>query len=98
MRSGRARSVSNDHSLTGIALARLDSREHLGESGMPNTDSTEQDLLNAQVAKLRLEARKLEREIDRLGRPFWTRWSFWRSMLAASAVGAAAWAGLGRFA
>ncbi len=64
---------------------------------MPSTNLTEQDLLNAQVAKLHLEARKLEREINRLDRPFWSQWSFWRSLLAAIAVGAAVWAGLGRF-
>ncbi|MDJ0848874.1 MAG: hypothetical protein QNK04_10890 [Myxococcota bacterium] len=64
---------------------------------MPDTDSSEQDLRNAQVAKLRLEARKLEREIRRLDRPFWSQWSFWRSLLAAAAVGAAVWAGIGRF-
>jgi hypothetical protein len=61
------------------------------------TDFTDQDLLNAQVAKLRLEARKLEREIARIDRPFWTHWSFWRALLAAIAVGAAMWAGIDRF-
>ena len=64
---------------------------------MPETGFTEQDLLDAQVAKLRLEARKLEREIGRLDRPFWSQWSFWRSLLAAAAIGAAVWAGIGRF-
>ena len=65
---------------------------------MATRDATEQDRLNAEVEKLRLEARKLEREIARIDRPFWSHWSFWRALLAAVAVGAALWAGVDRFA
>ena len=63
---------------------------------MARTDFSEQDRLNAEVEKLRLEAHKLEREIRRLDRPFWSQWSFWRSLLAAVAVSAAVWAAASR--
>ena len=47
---------------------------------------TEQDLLDAQVRKLRLEADKLDRELERLSRPLWRHPAFWRSVLAAAAT------------
>jgi hypothetical protein len=58
--------------------------------------STDQDLLDEQVRNLRLESEKLERIIRRMDRPFWTQWGFWRSLLGAGAVGAAAWAAASR--
>ena len=59
-------------------------------------EHTEQDLLDAQVRKLELEAAKLERELERMGRALWRQPVFWRSVLAAAAVSAAVFAGLSR--
>ncbi len=58
--------------------------------------ATDQDLLDAQVRKLRLESEKLERDIRRMDRPLWSQWGFWRSLLGVAAVGAAAWAAASR--
>ncbi|MEM7412132.1 MAG: hypothetical protein AAF430_18030 [Myxococcota bacterium] len=58
--------------------------------------ATEQDRLEAEVAKLRLEAEKLEIEVRRLRQPAWRRAALWRSLLASLAVGAAVYAAMQR--
>ena len=57
---------------------------------------TENDRLQAEVAKLHLEAQKLRIEVSRMERPFWRQASFWRSVLTAGAVSAAAYAAMSR--